>query len=253
MAMHFARHNRVWLSKDGWARAAGVRSAHAQIFMRWAENDWPLIVRRQDAEMPMNMVALGLPLPPDAASGKKGRISFSAHDTEIMRSEPAIGIHEVRAALPVCWRHAHTDLCKQLGVAHLDLQVYGSLAMQASTGLPYLGEQSDIDLLFSPRSHRELQQGLALLADHAQRLPLDGEIVFPSGRAVAWKEWLQVSQSSDNVYVLTKSIGSVALIRADELLAELSNQLPEQLQNELPNEPLNEMTGKMLNEQQEQR
>jgi phosphoribosyl-dephospho-CoA transferase len=212
--------------------------------MRWAENDWPLIVRRQDAEMPMDMVALGLPLPPDLASGKKGRISFSAHRTEIMRSEPAIDVHEVRSALPVRWHHAHADLCRQFNAAQLELRVYGSLAMQASTGLPYLGEQSDIDLLFSPRNHRELKQGLALLADYAQRLPLDGEIVFPSERAVAWKEWLQVNQSSDNVYVLTKSMSSVALIRADELLAELSN--------ELPNESPNELTGELPDEQQEQ-
>ena len=34
-----------------------------------------------------------------------------------------------------------------------------------------------------------LDAALALLGKHAQRLPLDGEIVFPGGRAVAWKEW----------------------------------------------------------------
>lgn len=228
----FARHNRVWLSKDGWARAADVHSTHAHILMQWAENDWPVIVRRRDVDMPLSMVALGIPLPPDITSKKKGRIAFTAHRDQIRCNEGALNVHDIQTALPSRWQHIHARLCKQAVSTQLEFRVYGSLAMQALTGLPYLTDQSDIDLLLAPRSRAELTNGLAMLSKYVQLLPLDGEIVFPSGRAVAWKEWLQVDDAGQNIYVLTKSMEAVALVRAEELLDEL----PDELSTALPDE-----------------
>ena len=61
--------------------------------------------------------------------------------------------------------------------------------------------------------------GLALLERHAATLPLDGEIVFPSGAAVAWKEWL--SASRNEARVLVKDAGAVRLAPMAELLMTL--------------------------------
>jgi phosphoribosyl-dephospho-CoA transferase len=91
--------------------------------------------------------------------------------------------------------------------------------MQTLTGDRYLGAGSDVDLLLRPANAAQLDAGLALVARHAQNLPLDGEIEFPSGHAVSWKEWLgtdaQAQRSADRV--LAKHLVTVALLRRDEL------------------------------------
>jgi phosphoribosyl-dephospho-CoA transferase len=89
--------------------------------------------------------------------------------------------------------------------------------MQALTGITYLTPTSDIDILLHPRSVDDLHAGLALLQHHATTLPLDGEIVFPDGAAVSWKEWA----ASGDERVLVKHIGGVRLSGKAPLLAQL--------------------------------
>jgi phosphoribosyl-dephospho-CoA transferase len=48
-------------------------------------------------------------------------------------------------------------------------------------------------------------------------LPLDGEIVFPSGDAVAWKEWAGAER------VLVKRASAVRLAPVAELLSTLED------------------------------
>jgi phosphoribosyl-dephospho-CoA transferase len=48
-----------------------------------------------------------------------------------------------------------------------------------------------------------------VLAHHAETLPLDGEVVFAGGRAVAWKEWLQARATAAKV--LVKQLQRVSL------------------------------------------
>jgi phosphoribosyl-dephospho-CoA transferase len=104
------------------------------------------------------------------------------------------------------------------------LRVYGSLALQVLTGQAYLTASSDIDLLVRPRDAAGLDAALALLGKHAQRLPLDGEIVFPGGRAVAWKEWAAACAGAPGSRVLVKEMTRVSLVTTDTLLAALEEQ-----------------------------
>ena len=100
------------------------------------------------------------------------------------------------------------------------MRVYGSVAFQALTGQAYLTAASDIDLLLAPRTLEQYRCALALLARHARALPLDGEILFPQGRAVAWKELLRVPDAT--AQVLAKSMHAVSLVTVASLLANLS-------------------------------
>ena len=98
--------------------------------------------------------------------------------------------------------------------------------MQVLTGKPYLAAGSDIDLLLHPRDDAQFEAGLALLARHAHNLPLDGEIAFPLGHGVSWKEWLgpdaraHARSHSGADRVLAKHLDTVALLRRDALLAQ---------------------------------
>jgi phosphoribosyl-dephospho-CoA transferase len=96
--------------------------------------------------------------------------------------------------------------------------------MQTLTGERYLGVSSDIDLLLRPLDCAQLDTGLAVVARHAHSLPLDGEIEFPSGHAVSWKEWLGAGLDAPARCgadrVLSKHLDAVALLRRDELLPQ---------------------------------
>jgi len=214
----YSRHELVWLNAAGWqaARAAAAPGQDAPL-ARWQHEDWPAVVRRSDASVADDIVCLGVALPPDA-DGAKCRIALQASTACVSRSMRALPLFDAAAAAPAAWQDGLRALAAD---AHgLALRAYGSLALQACTGLPYLRPSSDIDLLLYPRSAGELHTGLALLAAHSRQLPLDGEVVFPSGAAVAWKEWLGAGRPGARV--LVKHSGAVCLARPEALLASLA-------------------------------
>lgn len=207
------RHMLAWLTADGWQTAMSANPQHTAALALWRQQDWPVVARRLDADATDNEVCLGLPLPPDAA-GAKVRIALRIHAAHIARSSDAILL---RSALPASggWRDALTALCDEVP----DLRVFGSLAMQTLTGQRYLSPSSDIDLLFKPANHQQLEDGIATLARHAQYLPLDGEIVFPGGAAVSWKEW-RIAMAHP-AKVMVKESRAVRLAHTASLLATL--------------------------------
>lgn len=202
----FARHSLVWLSAQGWQSCrdcSGEKLAPAShaALARWQQADWPAIVRRADAGTPEHAVCLGLALPPDPQTGHKVRIALRAAIAEVRRIRGPLSIDAVLAGAPARWREALQLLAADVARNHLTFGVYGSLALQALTGASYVGAGSDIDLLFAPKNRSQLAAGIALLQQHAQSLPLDGEIRFPSRQAVAWKEWAQAGDSQSRVLV----------------------------------------------------
>ncbi len=210
----FCRHDLVWLTGRGWdaAYASATAGQHAA-FDQWRREDWPAVVRRADAGIEPLHVSLGLPLPP-ASDGSKGRIAFNASVADVARRVRALALDDAAAAAPERWRTPLNLLANSL-----PLRAYGSLAMQALTGQAYVTATSDIDVLFFPTDIDTLGAGLALLERHTAVLPLDGEIVFPTGAAVSWKEWLGAGPAKARV--LVKDAGAVRLAPMAELMATL--------------------------------
>lgn len=213
----FSRHELVWLTGRGWdaARERALPGHHAAI-EQWRREDWPAIVRRADAGLAAGQLSLGIALPP-APDGTKGRIALNVDKADIARTSPALALAAAAEAAPGQWRPALDALVAQS--AGMALRAYGSLAMQALSGQPYLTATSDIDLLFFPADADALRAGLALLTRFAEVLPLDGEIVFPSGDAVSWKEWVHAGAA--NARVLVKDAGAVRLAQPADLLMTL--------------------------------
>lgn len=211
----FSRHDLVWLSPEGWkAVAALAMPADLEAIGLWTRKDWPTIVRRSDAGADAGTVSLGIALPPDDA-GVKRRIAVRAQLAHVARHTPALPLRHAVSAAPAAWRPGLEALSAALPWLH----AYGSLALQALTGCQYLTGSSDIDLLATPLTTAELDAAVALLSTHAAGLPLDGEIVFPNGDAVAWKEW--VNAGASQARVLVKSIDAVRLADTASLRATL--------------------------------
>jgi phosphoribosyl-dephospho-CoA transferase len=214
----YSRHDLVWLSAEGWHAAAGRSSAlELDAIGLWRREDWPAIVRRNDIGAGHDTISLGLALPPDPVDGSKRRIALRANRSHVVRHAPPLPLAQAIASAPNEWRAGLAAL--DAGAAGYGLRGYGSLALQAITARRYLTGRSDIDLLFRPATIAQLGAGIDLLSSHAVHLPLDGEVVFPSGDAVAWKEWRDAA--SRGARVLAKSIDAVRLLSPASLLATL--------------------------------
>lgn len=211
-----SRHSLLHLSAAGWASArTQVDVIHHAAIDSWCTADWPVIARRHEAGCPDDQVCVGLALPPDPVSGVKHRLPLRIASDQVMRTRLPLSLAEVLPVLPHAWQAA-------LPAASVPLAVFGSAALQSITGLPYLRGSSDLDILLQPATLAALTDGLQLLAQVAASLPLDGEIVFPSGDAVAWKEWQAASGQGAAMRVLAKRNDGVALVRIDALLAGLA-------------------------------
>lgn len=212
-----ARHDLVWLTQAGWdAAIARVPVEQHAALLQWRDHDRPAVVRRRDDGCGADDICLGIPLPPGA--GTHPRLALVARTADVARTSSAVTLADALAAAPPQWLAALVAL--QRAAVAFDLRVYGSLAMASITGLAYLRPASDIDLLLRPRSRAELDAGVALLTEHAGLLPLDGEILFPDGAAVAWKEW--AAAPADRSRVLVKSLQSVRLADPATLTAALN-------------------------------
>jgi phosphoribosyl-dephospho-CoA transferase len=217
----YRRHDLVWLTPQGWDMLLPTLGGPPLDLARsWRTRKLPVVVRRLEPDTPPGLLCLGIPAPPDPHSGQKVRLGFAVERSHVATVRPALTLDE--ADPPVVWQPGLTSLRIALRAAGVDCRVFGSLAMQTLTGERYLGASSDVDLLLRPLDGAQLDAGLALLARHAQSLPLDGEIEFPFGHAVSWKEWLGVEGQARHGFdrVLAKHVDTVALLRRDDLLGQ---------------------------------
>lgn len=224
----FARHDLVWLTGRGWERVREAAPLDAlEALDLWQGGGWPAVVRRAEIDLPPNEVAIGFALPPRRAGDPKGgkagklRVGCRVELADIGRRTRALPLVGALDAVPPQWQQGLAALEREAADAGIGLAVYGSVALEALTGQRYLTPRSDIDLLLRPLNRAQLMAGLALLARHALTLPLDGEVVFADGRAVAWKELQAAFASAPGTRVLAKGLERIALVPLDELTATL--------------------------------
>jgi phosphoribosyl-dephospho-CoA transferase len=172
---------------------------------RWPEEGWPTIRRRA---MPGETggIALGLPLPP--SSGKR-RLSFllQPHDISAIARPPLLSSAKISA--PRAWWPT-LDRLNELAFWHsVQARVFGSLAWQTLTGLDYLSDRSDLDLLLDVHRDTDLDGLAAGIAEIEAVAPmrLDGELMREDGAAVNWREFHAGAGE-----VLVKSIDGVGLL-----------------------------------------
>ncbi len=148
----------------------------------WADAARPLVARRSVESDPLHTVPLGLPLPP--AQGKR-RIAVSLPRAAVLAVTPPPRLDDARSAAPQVWQATIAELLALDDRA----RTYGSLAWAWLTGLAYLSDGSDLDLLWTLPAPALLDPLLAGIAAAAARAPMriDGEIAGAAG-AVHWRE-----------------------------------------------------------------
>jgi phosphoribosyl-dephospho-CoA transferase len=208
----------LYLTPQAWdfALAAHPPLAAMPLLAGWTIG-WPVIVRRRMPCDDPSMVPIGVPLPPAAA---KLRIALTVPIEGVIGRSTSVSLESAARAAPSVWKPTISRLAS-LGAKHgVEPTAFGSLMWQHQTGLRYLSAQSDLDVLWPVSANSEMLSLLLGIAKIEQASPvhIDGEIVFPDGRAVNWRELYQALRGDASAAVLVKSIDRVALVGIDQLI-----------------------------------
>lgn len=201
------RHDLVFVSQHGWRAMFAGRDdlASDPLIVRWAGEGWPTIRRRALPDEKSGL-PLGLPLPPSAG---KRRVSLLSEQDDVVSVVRPPSLDEVVTCAPARWC-ATLDGLGQLSNRHaIDVRVFGSLAWRTLTGLDYVTDRSDLDLLFDIRPGTDLDHLTAELAaiETAAPMRLDGELMNEDGLAVNWREF-----RDGGAQVLVKNPDGIALV-----------------------------------------
>ena len=201
------RHDLIFVSPAGWRSLLATRRdlAVEPLVSLWVDRGWPMVGRRP-LSGETDGVPLGLPLPPSA--GKK-RLSLLMQAEGIVSASPPPALKSARGAAPPAWRPTLDALGEFASRHSVEARLFGSLAWRALTGLNYVTDRSDLDLLLHVHRDTDIHRLTTELAGLAAAAPmrLDGELVRDDGAAVNWREFHAGARD-----VLVKTIGGVGLL-----------------------------------------
>jgi phosphoribosyl-dephospho-CoA transferase len=203
------RHQLASLTPAGWARVLeGEWDAQAQACLsHWALHRLPLVVTRQPPA-PDAGIAMGLPAP---TRWDRRRLALTVPHAEVSYFDEFPQAHQLTRLLPAAARAAWQRLCGGLRALGAVARVHGSFGWQQLTGLDHLRSGSDIDLWIAADDALQADAIVSLLQSFAAGRPrIDGELVFPGGAAVAWREW-QAWREGRVQAVLVKRIDGAAI------------------------------------------
>lgn len=201
--MTYQRHDLVWLDPEG--------DYSAELSL-WVNAGYPCVIPRQDAGL-SGVLKVAWSLPRDKSAS--GRLAQTVPLAAIVSRQSPLALVELSALVASA---GFDNIIQQLRALDINVGLYGSFAWQLLTQQQYVHEQSDIDILISVKNFTQLKILPPLLEKLAQicQRRIDGEIIFPDGCAVAWREWF-----SPNEQLLVKTLYRVELIERELLCAQL--------------------------------
>jgi phosphoribosyl-dephospho-CoA transferase len=174
-----------------------------------------VIVRRRIAGDSVDGVPAALPLPPGHG---KLRLAFNFSSDAAVVALPPVPLRDAVQGAPVKWQPVLAALLDLGEALEITPRVFGALLWQHTTGLPYLTDRSDIDLLWSISDERRaalLIEGLLQL-DASSPVRLDGELELADGAGVNWRELAQ-AVANPIAEVLVKTMDGVEVRTRAEL------------------------------------
>lgn len=195
MSLSVRRHDLLRIDPASWQQMLCLRPQLAadERIARWADNGWPVMVRRYLSTDRPNQVPVAISLPP--APFKAGAaLQFAAH--QIGARLPALSLRRGLCSAPHGWAGTLRTLLDIGECFDSEAALFGSLLWQTLTGARYINERSDLDLLWPVSRHAQalgLGRAIAACADSSP-MRIDGEFILPDGAAVNWREFLNASE-----------------------------------------------------------
>jgi phosphoribosyl-dephospho-CoA transferase len=183
------RNQLVWLSDAAWQQVLSrAWDAQAQsILSHWHAEQLPLVVCRQRGADRSATISLGLPAP---LQWERRKLALELPPEAIARSGAFPLLRNI--ALSPADAVQVQDLLLHAVALQVRMQVYGSYGWQWLSGLPCVRAGSDMDLLAHVPDLDAAGQMAWLLQGLQLVCRVDGELVFPGGWAVAWREYAQL-------------------------------------------------------------
>ena len=207
------RHDLLTIAPNFWRSelASQPAVAAAPFLAAWADNGWPVIVRRWTAGDRADGVPVGVPLPP--AVGKM-RIALTVPEQAVLERLPPPSLLALGHAADPAWGPTIRALAALGARYRVSPAAFGSLLWQYRTHLAYLAARSDLDVLWPIRADCEIGALVAGIAAAELGAPMriDGEVVFPDGEAVNWRELHLAFNQDGPTKVLAKSIRGARLL-----------------------------------------
>lgn len=206
------RHELLEIAPHAWRRILhGAPSAGPLLVEGWAARGWPVIVRRRSETEYREFIPVGLPLP--RGSGVR-RMSLLVAPRDVLRRSSPAPLETTAGTADQAWRKTIDSLVAIGAGAGVEPLTIGSLLWQHLTGLAYLTPESDLDVLWPVHPGvdvRSLVRDIAAVERDAP-LRIDGEVVFPDGTAVNWRELREACRAAEPHLVMTKTIDGVRLL-----------------------------------------
>jgi phosphoribosyl-dephospho-CoA transferase len=207
------RHDLVYAASDVWTSALAFHAPFADLplLAEWADRGWPAIVRRRGEGDDRHQVPIGVPLPPLAG---KRRVSLLIPPDGVLQSSLPPSLHAMAEVADPGWRSTIDALVAVGARNDVEPAAFGSLLWQHLTGLAYLTPNSDLDVLWPIPPGLAVRSLVCSIAAVQREAPvrIDGEIVFPDGSAVNWRELWNAYQAADRATVLAKTIEGVEIL-----------------------------------------
>jgi len=185
------RHQLARLTTAGWERLLDQDwdATARECLAHWAAHRLPLVVTRQRASdpRPEPLITMGLPAP---ERWQRRRLTLEVPRREIAYFDEFPCAGEVTPLLPKAARADWRRLGTLMLAEGLVVRVYGSYGWQHLSRLDHVHRGSDIDVWAAVSDPGQADAAAALLQTFACAGPrLDGELAFPNGVSVAWREW----------------------------------------------------------------
>lgn len=221
--MPLSRHQLVRLAPEAWPALIATAEdgvAHTGL-AHWASHSLPLVVARQATGATPSAHTLGIPLP--TCWGRR-RLSVAAWPHQVLEAPAFPPLRALASQFGNLKSGAWSGLADGLESLGVHTLVYGSYGWQAVTGMDYLRTGSDLDLLMPIPDAGAADAACSLLGGFSAPAPrLDGELVFPDGTGVAWREWVSW-RSGQQAQILLKRIDRVCLAEGPQWLADATAQ-----------------------------
>jgi phosphoribosyl-dephospho-CoA transferase len=184
------RHQLAWLSSQAWEQvlAKPWDEVSGACLMHWCHHGLPLVVTTQASPgLDHEHMALGLPAP---LQWQRRRMSLMVLRSQAAKWGAFPELNELCKHLPEHQRPAWQALADDLKAMKRTARVHGSHGWQLLTQLACVRKGSDIDVTVSVDGLASADVVAARLhQSHGPEMPIDGELVWPDGRAVSWREW----------------------------------------------------------------
>jgi len=207
------RNHLVWIADAAWEEvSARLPDGQArEIVDHWRSQELPLVVTSQPAGIGAGRAALGLPAPHRWC---RRRLAFDVAFDAVHRHGHFPTLRQ--ASRHYRWQGAALRLDHALAALGAQTHVYGSHGWQLLTGQSYLHDGSDIDLCIDVPNFETARAAVTHLERAALDHRVDGELVFPDGSAVAWREFRRMLAGETGA-VLIKRLDGPRLAAAGRL------------------------------------